>query len=252
MGGNDLKNYIGACLAEAPNAFRRGIVAVTALANIALLVALLVGWHLQAITALQISTVAIVIAALEIVLILPYRLWKANVAEIASLENRLTPKLKLSFDMNDPGCVRPNTKITAGPNQDIIATWYRIKVEASESINLAECRGRLTEVRGAGSNLLLGETPSLHFAQGDALSKTISPSVPEYLDFLMANDTHGAFITAHPAHLSQAVPWDRLFNLAGDYRLRIVVVSSSSTPASLNLLFKWTLDPRTSQILAVG
>ncbi len=162
-------------------------------------------------------------------------------SQAQTLQATLVPKLKCSFDMNEPGCVRPNTKIVAAPNQHVIATWYRVKVEAINAVNLNECRGRLVEVRRAGSNLLLGETPSLHFAQGDALSKTISPGVPEYLDFLMANDTNGAFVTAHPAHLSQAVQWNEIFRMAGDYNLRIVITSSNSSPVGLELLFRWTL-----------
>jgi hypothetical protein len=245
------KDYLSACAGEIPNAFRRGMVAVTALANILIVGALFLGWHLETATGAQLTAAGTVIAFVEIIVFVPFRLWKANTAKISDLESRLTPKLKLSFDMNDEGCVRPNT-IIGDPSNSVLATWYRIKVEAAESITLIECRGRLVDLRGAGPNLLLGETPSLNFSQGDALSKTISPGVPEYLDFLMASITHGAFVTAHPAHLSQAVPWGHLFDLAGDYRIRIVIVSNNSVPASIDLLFKWTLDPVSSQILTVG
>jgi hypothetical protein len=80
------KDYIGECLREAPGAFRRGVIVVTILANLMLALGLYLGWHLNAFTALQISSAAVCIAMLEIILILPYRLWKANKAEIAELK----------------------------------------------------------------------------------------------------------------------------------------------------------------------
>jgi hypothetical protein len=78
------KDYVWECLREAPSAFRRGVIAVTILANLILALGLYLGWHLNAFTTLQISTAAVCIAALEIVLILPCRLWKSNKAEIAA------------------------------------------------------------------------------------------------------------------------------------------------------------------------
>ena len=191
-------------------------------------------------------------AVLEVVVIFPYRLWKSDKAEIERLTDQITPKLKCSFSMNEPGCVRPNTKIIAGPNKDVVATWYRIRVEAMGASTLKQCRGRLALIERGGSNLLLGETPTLNFSQGDPLSKVISPGVPEYLDFLVANDTLGAYVTVGvPEHLSQAVQWNEIFRLPGDYLLRIVVVSDDSPPVSIDLLFKWNLNPRTSEILVV-
>jgi hypothetical protein len=78
--------YVGECASEAPNAFRRGMLLATILANIVFAATLYLGWHLSAFTTFQIWTAAIAIAILEIILILPYRLWKANVAEIERLK----------------------------------------------------------------------------------------------------------------------------------------------------------------------
>ena len=86
-----LKDYIWECVREAPSAFRRGVVAVTVLANVAIGVGLYLGWHLNALTTLQLWTAAVALGALEIVLVLPYRLWKSNKAEIAALKTPGTP-----------------------------------------------------------------------------------------------------------------------------------------------------------------
>src|SRR6266851_6305477 len=230
------RDYIWECIKEAPSAWRRGMIAVTLLTYIVIAAALLLGWHLNALSNFQLATGALLVALLEILVILPFKLWKANTAKIDELEDRIKSKIRLSFSMNEPGCVRPNTYITAGPDKDVVATWYRIKVEALGVSALTGCRGRLVALERGSSNLLLGETPSLSFAQGDGLSKIISPGVPEYLDFLVANDTHGAHVPVVSEHLSQAVRWNELFSIPGDHRLRIVVVPRDCPPASIDLL----------------
>jgi hypothetical protein len=85
------KNYVWECLQDAPSAYRRGAIAVTILANVVIALGLYLGWHLNAFTALQLSTAAVAIAALELVLMLPYRLWKSNKAEIAALRTQGAP-----------------------------------------------------------------------------------------------------------------------------------------------------------------
>jgi hypothetical protein len=210
----------------------------------------LFGWHLNALNNFQLATGALLVALLEILVILPFQLWKANAAKIDELEDRIKSKIRLSFSMNEPGCVR-HKHVYVGPDKDVVATWYRIKVEALGASALMGCRGRLVALERGSSNLLLGETPSLSFAQGDGLSKITSPGVPEYLDFLVANDTHGAHVAVVSEHLSQAIRWNELFSIPGDHRLRIVVVSRDCPPASIDLLFRWNLNPRTSEILVV-
>jgi hypothetical protein len=88
---DSFKSYVWECLREAPSAFRRGVIIVTILANAILAFGLYLGWHLNALTAFQISSAAGLIAALEIILILPYRLWKANKAEISRLKETSEP-----------------------------------------------------------------------------------------------------------------------------------------------------------------
>jgi len=78
------KDYVGNACERRPARFGAGFIAMTILANLILALGLYLGWHLNAFTTLQISTVAVCMAALEIVLILPYRLWKSNKAEVAA------------------------------------------------------------------------------------------------------------------------------------------------------------------------
>jgi hypothetical protein len=84
----------------------------------------------------------------------------------------------------------------------------------------------------------------------DTLDKTIRPKVPEYLDIVAANSTHG-IILLFRGHLNQTVDWSFLFCDAGDYLLHIVINSNNGAPYEVDLNFTWTLDPDTSTIFPV-
>jgi hypothetical protein len=101
---DDFRTYVAECFKEAPNALRRGFLIVTIIANIAVAAALYLGWHYSAFTALQLWTGAAFIAALEILTILPYKLWKANRAEIKKLQtaaDRAKERQALLDDVSD-------------------------------------------------------------------------------------------------------------------------------------------------------
>lgn len=229
---------------------------MTLLVNFVLFVGLLLGWHFNGYPIAWLLGGAAAIALVEVLVFFPFQLWKANLDEINALRSRLSPRLACSFNMNDSGCIRPNTQV-AMPAQDNAAvtvteifTWFRVRVEAVGSTNIANCTARLVSIKRGDSELLAGETPPIPFAPNegeDALSKTVSAGVPEYIDLLAANDTHGVLLPLR-GHISQAVHWGDIFSLAGDYTLRVVIVSSNAPPASIKLRFRWTLRPATSQI----
>lgn len=82
----NIKSYIAALAGEVLPAFRRGVIAVTALAYILLAGAYLLLGGSFALSTLQLWTGALVIAIAEVLLVLPYRLWKANVTENNALK----------------------------------------------------------------------------------------------------------------------------------------------------------------------
>jgi hypothetical protein len=229
------------------------MVIVTVLANLAVVGALFLGWHLNAFTALQLVSAGVGIAILEVIIIVPYRLWKSDKAEIAGLSERVTSKLRCSFAMNDPGCVRP-TIFMHSDGTPLASTLYRIRVEALGSRAINNCSGRLLSVRRQDREWLLNETPMLPFApheQPDALLKTIYPDVPVYLDLLTAQERNGIGPMFRGA-LSSAVEWKKLFRERDEYFLRIAIVSPDSPTATINLRFDWTLDPKTSTMLSIS
>jgi hypothetical protein len=83
----NIKSYIRALAQEVLPAFRRGVIAVTALAYIILLGAYILIGSTFALSTIQLWTGALVIAIAEVLIVLPYRLWKANVTEINALKS---------------------------------------------------------------------------------------------------------------------------------------------------------------------
>ena len=83
----NIKGCLWALAQEVLPAFRRGVVAVTALAYILLAGAYILVGGSFALSTFQLWTGALVIAIAEVLVVLPYRLWKANVTEINTLKS---------------------------------------------------------------------------------------------------------------------------------------------------------------------
>jgi hypothetical protein len=81
-----LKGYIWALAQEVLPAFRRGVIAVTALAYIILVGAYILVGGSFALSTFQLWSGALAIAVAEVIVVLPFRLWKANVTEINALK----------------------------------------------------------------------------------------------------------------------------------------------------------------------
>jgi hypothetical protein len=242
------RDYVRECLGEVPGAYRRGMVAVTVIANIALIVALYLGWHLNAFTALQLVSAGVLFAALEVLIFFPYRLWKSNQAEIEKLTDQLTPKLKHSFSMDDPACVCREIQMTKPGGGRLLVTYFRVKVEVVGVAMVAGCSGNLTSAIKDGIDRLRGESPSLPFSPldgEDALSKTIKPKVPAYLDLLAVHPEKGV-ILLFKGQRNPTVSWSKLFREEGDYALHIVINAENSAPYEFDMTFRWTLNPATS------
>jgi len=259
---SNLRTYLAECCAQAPHSWRAGSVVMAVLINGALLVGLYVGWHLEAYPIAYFLAGAALVAALDIVLILPFKLWKAERAKLNELENKLQPKLICSFNDADPGCKRSNTVITQtgrqSPSGELITVqakcdWYRMKVETIPGgLPQTGCCARLTTIKRGDNVLMSGESPLLSFAPGeqpDATNKTIHPDVPEFVDVVAV--TYGeqpqVFLPLHGNRASSSVDWANIFSLPGDYYFEVSVVSEKAPTVNARLLFHWTLNPATSK-----
>jgi hypothetical protein len=172
------------------------------------------------------------------------------------------PKLNCSFNISDAGCFRPNTTLNFVLRDDgvvdqkntiikIPCNWYRIKVVASGGTFIG-CRGRIISIKRGEAQVFSGEIAILPFAPSekeDAISKSIYEGAPEYLDLFALTENSKVTLALHKFIGSNSVNWTDMFSLAGDYRFEILVISAESVAASTSLLFRWTLNPATSEII---
>jgi hypothetical protein len=92
-----VRDYVIALCCEAPLSWRKGAVVMTVLINAVMIGGLYAGWHFEVYPAQYFIVGATVVAALDVLLIFPFKLWKANTDEIQRLKNLLSPRLGLSY-----------------------------------------------------------------------------------------------------------------------------------------------------------
>jgi hypothetical protein len=173
------------------------------------------------------------------------------------------PRLRLSFDMNDAGCVRRNTivsmpvtlRVRDRPDltEQVLGQancdWYRIRIDAQNG-NVSSCQARLISVTRGGSPLLTGDTPPLPIAHGAANdgTKTIHEGVPDYIDLLAIFQDNTVDLCVPPERRTSSINWG-MFDLASDYEIKVAVTSPDAKTISIDVILRWTLDRMTSEIV---
>ena len=117
----------------------------------------------------------------------PLLLW-VFIAYVRRRSHTLQSSLKLSFGMNEAGCVRRDVTFHAGDGRSFQVTWFKLKVSAIGATNIVGCRAHLTLVKRVGEckNLLDGEYIARPFSpatDGDAERKEIRPAIPQHVPF---------------------------------------------------------------------
>lgn len=257
-----------------PGAWRRGAIVMTAIVTAILVLALFVGWQAEYYPTAAFLIGAGIIAAIDIFFVWPFQVWKINKSEILALEERIRPKLKCYFSMDDVGCVRPNTKMTVGgpsgssaPTFTLVSTsshfevspwnsvqvpmnYYRIRVDVDGVDHVENCRGRLEWVKKDGVTIVAGEPTTLPFAPSenkDAVSKTIHGNSSEFLDLLYIKDNNEVRITSYQFYGSSSIDWLGLFATPGEYRMKVQILSDGPTVGT-EILFSWTGDRKTATL----
>ena len=84
---DDLKTYLRELVAEAPNSWRKGQVVMAVVINLAIIALVAVGVQFTNYPMPYFIAGTLAVAMLDVLVILPFKLWKANRTEIASLKN---------------------------------------------------------------------------------------------------------------------------------------------------------------------
>lgn len=135
-------------------------------------------------------------------------------------------------------------------NTEVIATYYRIKVETDGVSQVPKCRGRLLSIKRDNEFVFSGEPTDLPFAPSerpDAIDKTVHDKAPEYLDFLAITNSNEVFITTYAHEGSSSVDWANLFREAGEYTLNIAIASVGPS-RTVELKLDWTGNEQTSNV----
>jgi hypothetical protein len=129
-------------------------------------------------------------------------LFATQETELTNTRQLLLPKIKCSFGMENPGCVRPNTTLTlavlnyvsgrpTGQMAAVTGTYYRLAIETSGIGLVSHCTGYLTSIKRNGKAWVDGENLLLTFAPGedpDSTNKNLRTGIVNYLDFFFIGD----------------------------------------------------------------
>lgn len=174
-----------------------------------------------------------------------YLIWANERKTVVELQNKIKPKLNVSFNMNDPHCVRRNVLLANGSHGD----WYRVKVESINDANVDHCSARLLDVHRGTSPIFEGETPRLAFAQQkDPYDVTVSAKIPAYIDLLVVRSDNIALLHLPTPDGQASINTQELFSMPGDHTIRIAVKSDSPTVVT-KLSFRWNLDRAKAELL---
>jgi hypothetical protein len=214
---------------------------------------------------------------LAFVFVAPYKAWKSLKLEADESKEKRRPKLRCSFDLKDPACVRPGVTIQFIPTESwritttfvparqpqpaklktINADLFRLRVETENADLVEACRGRLVQIEflGSSSGNRLGEPLLVPFSPGshaDALAKTIRAGSPEYLDVLYITRNDKVMVATHNLEYPSSIPFDDLFESFGEYRLRVELAAMKGVAVHCDLLLKWNGDRETAAIRQLG
>lgn len=181
---------------------------------------------------------------------------RAELAGKTGATLQMRSKLRLSFNVDDAGCVQPGARLlipisaTAAVPADV--TYYRIRADSASLLPVRGCAGYLKEISRDGVPMMRADDVRLPFAPAnaaDTLAKRIRPDEPEYLDFLMISTNNHIVPCAYRDMGHNAVPWVELFKEPGQYRFH-VVVTAGHTASSIEVLLTWTGDHKAVEIRA--
>jgi hypothetical protein len=115
------RDYVLECVREAPLAWRKGAIAMTIIINLVIFGIIYLGWHLQAYPTTYFLIGTGVIALLDVLIIFPFKLWRANKVEIAALKGKYAGARKELWNLREQGVGIRNDGLTTG----MVAPWSK-------------------------------------------------------------------------------------------------------------------------------
>jgi hypothetical protein len=180
-----------------------------------------------------------------------YRAWRSEHLEKQEFAEIVRPKLRLSFSIGDPGCVKRNIVIGDRGGKELKGTFYRVKVESNGVTQVNACSGRLRSIKRDGIEVFAGQPCRLPFTpseRSDAVNKVIHHNEPEYLDCILVTNDDKVFVWASDAEGKRDGKYGQLFEAPGDYELDISVLSDGPSIRILLTLI-WRGSQQSAQMM---
>lgn len=202
------------------------------------------------------AKIALWVTAFICLVLSAYFVWRPERRKVIKLTDKTTPKIKLTFDPLDIGCVRPDVTITFSTGSEIAhvkAIYYRAKVEATTKKHVHNCRGRVVSITKNGKIVVAGESLIVTFAPAenpDSTDKSVYEEVSEYLDFLAILENNTISITTKNFVRPSTLRWEEIFQEPANYVFELAVTSPDTVTASSRVCLDWTGDWRTAKVLS--
>jgi hypothetical protein len=172
------------------------------------------------------------------------------------LQKQFAPRLKVSFDMNDRGCVRRDVpgivrKIVNGSLLDVptAVDYFRLKVETTGLFVVRSVACRLASVNGQS----IGENLQLPYSETEKIEHTMAKDIisgtEEFVDFIAISKHNELRIAVSGLVMPGSISRDELFPSPGKYHLSVVFYSPELVPVRATLTLKWTGDRKTTELL---
>jgi hypothetical protein len=170
------------------------------------------------------AKIAFALTAFVCVWVTAYRVWKPERQQVRELTGRVTPKLSLSYDSNEPPCHSVSEFRNQAGNKVYDGMCFRMVVTNIGGIRCDGCQAHLTEVHFEGEQPELSPM-NLTWEGISGLVRDIWPNVPAHLDVLHIPQSGEIKISTATWPLNQAA----FFKRKGSYFLKIVVSSTNVT-----------------------
>jgi hypothetical protein len=118
---NGFKEYFIECCREAPHAWRKAAIISTIIINLVMLGLIFLGWHLDAYPTAYFLGATGLLAVLQVLIIFPFKLWKAQRTEIDALKGRYAGARKELWQLREVGVQLRNE----GKTTRVVPSWSK-------------------------------------------------------------------------------------------------------------------------------
>jgi hypothetical protein len=99
----EIKTYIVAVCRQFPDSWRRGSFVTGMVISIAAVALLLLGWRFDAVSIVVTACGISLVATFDVLIYFPFQLWKANMAKIKLLEDKIARRLEFVREIRQDG-----------------------------------------------------------------------------------------------------------------------------------------------------